>query len=107
MFNPGCSQPSTMDHLENIVSTNYKEMHNNIQSLVPPNDDEDELFSSDDIIVDNDGFEHFHECLAPKSKEVPHNETGFTSFTMSQKCLTSLMILLDSLECPDYAFEKY
>ena len=82
----------------------------NITSL-PSNDDdsllfhEEESFLIDDFIVEND-FEHFHECTAPKPIEVPPNETGFPSFTMSQKCLTSLMILLDSLECPNYAFEK-
>ena len=46
---------------------------------------EEESFLVDDIIVDN-GFEHFHECTDPKPNEVPPNETGFTSFTMSQKC---------------------
>ena len=85
MINPSCSLLASLVHLKNIVSTNYKEMDNNIISL-PPNDDdsllfhEEELFSIDDIIVDNDGFEHFHKCvLAPKPKKVPPNETGPTS----------------------------
>ena len=46
---------------------NYKETHNDIQSLPPTNNDylsfyEEESFSADNIIVANDGFEHFHEC---------------------------------------------
>ena len=39
MFNPGCSQLASMDHLENIVSPDYEEAHNDILPLPPNNDD--------------------------------------------------------------------
>ena len=32
--------------------------------------------------------------------------SDYASFTMSQKAVASLMLLLDSMQCPDYAFEK-
>ena len=32
--------------------------------------------------------------------------SDYVSFTPAQKSVTSLMVLLDSMECPDYAFEK-
>jgi hypothetical protein len=110
MFNPGCSQPANLEHFDNIVGTNYEEMDNDSISVPPHDDDallfdEEESFLVDDNVVDN-GFDHFHEGAALKPNDAPPNASGFTSFTMAQKCLTSLMILLDSLECPDYAFEK-
>jgi hypothetical protein len=32
-------------------------------------------------------------------------ESDNSSFTTSQKCVTSLMYLLDAMECPDYGFQ--
>ena len=112
MFNPGSSQLSSTDHHENVESHKYEETQRNDILPPPPNNDdsssihEAESFSPVDINVGNDGFEYFQEGSPPKSKEAPRTETHFTSFTTSQKCVTSLMILLDSLNCPDYAFEK-
>ena len=104
-FNPGCSQqPVNLQHLDNTLVSDYEERDNDSVSM-PPNDDdallfdEEESFHIYDNVVDND-FNHFHEGQA-----LP-NACGYPSFTTSQKCLTSLMILLDSLECPDYAFKK-
>ena len=39
---------------------------------------------------------------------IPPNEgpSDYVSFTLAQKAVTSLMLLLDSMQCPDYAFEK-
>ena len=33
-------------------------------------------------------------------------ESDYSSFTTSQQCVTSLMYLLDAMECPNYAFKK-
>ena len=33
-----------------------------------------------------------------------NSESCYSSFSTSQKCVTSLIYLLDSMECPDYAF---
>ena len=35
----------------------------------------------------------------------PPVENDYACFTTSQKCITSLMYLLDEMECPDYAFQ--
>ena len=32
-------------------------------------------------------------------------ESDYSCFTTAQKCVTSLMYLLDDMECPDYAFK--
>jgi hypothetical protein len=37
--------------------------------------------------------------------KVPAVESEYSCFTISQKCITSLMYLLDETECPDYAFQ--
>ena len=34
-----------------------------------------------------------------------HVESDYSCFTTSQQCVTSLMYLLDEVECPDYAFQ--
>jgi hypothetical protein len=50
-------------------------------------------------------FEQFHEAEALFTNEAPCTR-GYSSFTTIQKCVASLMLLMDSLECPDYAFEQ-
>ena len=64
---------------------------NSISSLEAPNGNEDIILNHDAIISSialNDG------------------PSDYASFTPSQKAVTSLMLLLDSMQCPDYAFEK-
>jgi hypothetical protein len=36
--------------------------------------------------------------------KAPAGDSDDACFTTSQKCITSLMILLDDMKCPDYAF---
>jgi len=38
--------------------------------------------------------------------KVPAVENDYACYTTSQKCVTSLMYLLDDMECPDYAFQS-
>jgi hypothetical protein len=38
--------------------------------------------------------------------EAPHVASDYECFTTSQKCISSLMYLLDDMECPDYAFQR-
>jgi hypothetical protein len=37
--------------------------------------------------------------------KAPAGNSDFACFITSQKCITSLMYLLDDMECPDYAFK--
>jgi hypothetical protein len=37
--------------------------------------------------------------------KAPAGDSDYACFTTSQKCITSLMYLLDDMECPDYAFQ--
>jgi hypothetical protein len=37
--------------------------------------------------------------------KAPAGDSDYACFTTSQKCITSLMYLLDDMECPDYAFK--
>ena len=63
-----------------------------------PNDNfttSEELFHSEELFGDN---------VAPDTTESPV-ESDYSCFTTSQQCITSLMYLLDSMECPDYNFE--
>ncbi|MCK7580954.1 MAG: hypothetical protein MZV65_38640 [Chromatiales bacterium] len=49
--------------------------------------------------------ESFGDNVAPDTTESPV-ESDYSCFTTSQQCITSLMYLLDSMECPDYAFKS-
>ena len=111
MFNPGCSEPIMFASSDNIGVSDFEERDNDSISM-PPNDvdaflcDEEEPLCFGDNVVNTNDFAHVQEDPASFPNEAPPNASGYTSFTMSQKCVTSLMMLLDSLECPDYAFEK-
>jgi hypothetical protein len=37
--------------------------------------------------------------------KAPASNSDYACFTTSQKCITSLMYLIDDMECPDYAFK--
>ena len=81
-------------------------MNDDSVSLSP---DDDSILSADESVVDDNAaynvFDNFHEEDSFFTTECPPT-SGYTSYTTSQKCVTSLMLLLDSLECPDYAFEE-
>jgi hypothetical protein len=111
MFNPVCSQPFIFEPSDNIGVSDFEEMDNDSFSMPSDDDnallsDEEEPLSFGDSVVNTNDFEHFHEDATSFPNKAPPTASGYTSFTMSQKCLTSLMILLDSLECPNYIFEK-
>ena len=40
------------------------------------------------------------------TSKLPPVQRDYACFTISQKCVTSLMYLLDDMECPDYAFQS-
>jgi hypothetical protein len=48
--------------------------------------------------------ESFHNTVLPDSTKA-HVESDYSCFTTSQQCGTSLMYLLDAMECPDYGFK--
>jgi hypothetical protein len=50
--------------------------------------------------------ESFGDDVAPDTTESPVERSDYSCFTTSQQCITSLMYLLDSMECPDYAFKS-
>jgi hypothetical protein len=56
----------------------------------------DESFVYEDFVENNDFAD---------TTEVPV-ESDYACFTINQQCITSLMYLLDSMECPDYAFQE-
>jgi hypothetical protein len=51
-----------------------------------------------------DSEESFVNTALPDSSETPV-ESDYSCFTTSQQCITSLIYLLDAMECPDYAFK--
>jgi hypothetical protein len=101
MFNPGCFEPCTFEPSDNVGVSDFEDRDNDTISLSPNDDnsllsDEEDPLHFDDNTVHTNDFEHFHEDAAFFPNEATSNASGHTSFTMSQKCLTSLLILLDS-----------
>ena len=47
----------------------------------------------------------FSENKFVDTTKAPAGDSDYACFTTSQKCITSLMYLLDDMECPDYAFQ--
>jgi hypothetical protein len=47
----------------------------------------------------------FSENKFVDTTKAPAGNSDYAYFTTSQKCITSLMYLLDDMECPDYAFK--
>jgi hypothetical protein len=105
-----------------------QEVSNNVASAFTQNeavnDDNDNAFLNDDNFIcmdlsaDNnfvDDFVSTHGSIGAVGShpvhvynctpQLPPGECHYTSFTTTQKCVTSLMYLLDEMECPDYAFQ--
>jgi hypothetical protein len=104
-FNPACSQDPNLVNFDSFLVS--EEALNDEYVSLPP-DDDSLLCDKEPLVDDNvayNVFEQFHEAEALFTNEAPC-ASGYTSFTTSQKCVISLMLLLDSLECPDYAFEE-
>jgi hypothetical protein len=47
----------------------------------------------------------FSENKFVNTTKAPAGDSDYACFTISKKCITSLMYLLDDIECPDYAFQ--
>jgi hypothetical protein len=50
-------------------------------------------------------IDSFSENKFVDTTKAPAGNSYYACFTTSQKCITSLMYLLDDMECPDYAFQ--
>jgi hypothetical protein len=104
-FNPPRSQVSNFENFDSVPVVE-EAMIDDYLSL--PSDD-DSLLSDEEPLVDDNVssnvFEQFHVAEASFTNDAPC-ASGYSSFTTSQKCVTSLILLLDSLACPDYAFEE-
>ena len=100
------------------VATNNTNTHHIDDGVMP---EFDSSFSDDDdtdesVSLENDNFisveespndaqESFGDTFFVDTTESPV-ESGYSCFTTSQKCVTSLMYLLDAMECPDYGFKS-
>jgi hypothetical protein len=83
-------------------------MHDSVDSLsdnnlayfaLPPND----IFTTSEELFDSE--ESFGNNVVPDTTEAPV-ESEFSSFMTREQCITSLMYLLDSIKCSDYAFKS-
>ena len=64
---------------------------------------------NDDYITSNESQNEAPESLGDTcfvDDTEPPVESDYSGFTTSQKCVTSLMYLLDAMECPDYGFKS-
>jgi len=106
-FNPPRSQVPNFENFDSVPVIE-EAMNDDNDYLSSPSDD-DSLLSDEEPLVDDNVssnvFEQFHVAEASFTNDAPC-ASGYSSFTTSQKCVTSLILLLDSLECPDYAFEE-
>jgi hypothetical protein len=72
--------------------------------------DDVNLFPFEDDNADQSGSQTHENAVSSKGLFADTTETrvesDYSSFTTSQQCVTSLMYLLDAMECPDYAFKK-
>jgi len=88
---------------------------------------EDQLMDDDEASLSHDNVAHQSQSLTDDSSvaskeasgldesfdnnvfadttESPPDESDYSCFTTSQQCVTSLMYLLDAMECPDYGFK--
>ena len=86
---------SSLQSDDEFISSNNDDLSfcddNSTSSLEGPN-------VIEDIILNHDAI-----MSSTPPKEGP---SDYVSFTPAQKAVTSLMLLLDSMQCPDYAFEK-
>ena len=76
---------------------------------------DDDMSSLDDTSLPDDKSVPSKECIAIEELIQNHVATSSTHkdgpsdyvcFTTTQKSVTSLMLLLDLMECPDYAFKE-
>ena len=73
------------------------------------NADQSVSLENDDYITSNESQNDAPESLGDTffvDDTEPPVESGYSCFTTSQKCVTSLMYLLDAMECPDYGFKS-
>ena len=78
------------DDADDLLSDNSAES----KSLTSDNSIAFEEFFGSDEFIDN-----FADTIESPA------ESEYSSFTISQQCVTSLMYLLDAMECPDYGFQ--
>jgi hypothetical protein len=77
------------------------------ESLSEDNDTESRSLTNDNSVAseESNSFEEsFGNNVFADTPEAPV-ESDYSCFTTSQQCVTSLMYLLDAMECPDYAFK--
>ena len=98
--------PTSMDC---NVFTNVKSLGNHDQALPDADDNSSFLFDKDDQSISSHGSVVVNSCCDTSfdgTTKIPTDENDYACFTTSQKCVTSLMYLLDDMECPDYAFQS-
>jgi hypothetical protein len=86
----------------------FMDAENDNVSLTDNNASLSRSITSDNFVATNESFvyEDFVENNDfADTNEVPV-ESDYACFTINQQCITSLMYLLDSMECPDYAFQE-
>ena len=69
----------------------------------------DKTFLSDDKSLsyeESNVIEELFQSHVATSSTLKEGPSDYVCFTTTQKCVTSLMLLLDSMECPDYASEE-
>jgi hypothetical protein len=98
--------PTSMDC---NVFTNVKSLGNHDQVLPDADDNASFVFEEDDQSISSHGSVVVNSCRDTSfdgTTKIPTVENDYACFTTSQKCVTSLMHLLDDMECPDYAFQS-
>ena len=76
---------------------------------------DDDMSCSDDTSLSDDKslsyeesnvIEELFQNHVATSSTLKEGPSDYVCFTTTQKCVTSLMLLLDLMECPNYAFEE-
>jgi len=89
-------------HTNNTITHNIEDqpLNDDDESLSEDNDTDNSVASEES----NSFEESFGNNVFADTPEAPV-ESDYSCFTTSQQCVTSLMYLLDAMECPDYAFK--
>ena len=88
--------------------TNVKSLGNHDQVLPDADDNASFVFEEDDQSISSHGsvvVNSCHDTSFDGMTKIPTVENDYACFTTSQKCVTSLMYLLDAMECPNYGFK--
>ena len=86
---------------DDVSLSNDNAAHQDSVSLLP---DDDSVASSEECFGSEESFGS-NNVFADNSAESLPVESDYSCFTTSQQCVTSLMYLLDAMECPDYGFK--